>query len=605
MNDNSYEVIVVGGGHAGVEAAYAATRLGMRVALVTIGIDAIAQMSCNPAIGGLAKGQIVREIDALGGIMALAIDKAGIQFRMLNRSKGPAVWAPRAQADMQDYQDQIRLLLSKCENLEIVEDTVEQLLLSDGRVTGVVCESGREITAPTVVLTTGTFLRGIMHTGAKQWHGGRYNEPAAEKLSNSLEKAGLTLKRLKTGTPARVAAESIDYSKLQEQRGDEDAVPFSFMNDRIEQEQLSCWITYTNEHTHRIIRDNLERAPLYTGQINSTGPRYCPSIETKIIRFADKQRHQVFLEPEGRRTNWIYCNGVSTSLPKDVQEQMLRSIEGLEKVKVLRYGYAIEYDYVPPLQIRATLETKKIKGLFLAGQINGTSGYEEAAGQGLLAGVNAVRSIRNQEPVILRRDQAYIGVMIDDLVTRGVDEPYRMFTSRAEHRLLLRSDNADQRLTPLGCEWGLVDDKRRQRFERKQKQVEAIRDYLRKRTIDGKPLEQLLRQQCRDENWLLEFDKELAQKQFDKTAVQQVVNDVRYAGYVRKQQKLIERFRQGEKIKLPENFDYHGVSQLRCEAREKLNTVQPANLGQASRISGITPADITVLMIYLKKGVKV
>jgi len=603
MNDNSYEVIVVGGGHAGVEAAYAAARLGVRVALVTIGIDTIAQMSCNPAIGGLAKGQIVREIDALGGIMALAIDKAGIQFRMLNRSKGPAVWAPRAQADMQDYQNQIRLLLSKCENLVTIEDTVGRLLLSDGRVTGIVCESGREITAPTVVLTTGTFLRGVMHTGAKQWHGGRYDEPAAEKLSNSLEKAGLKLKRLKTGTPARVAAESIDYSKLQEQRGDENAVPFSFMNDRIEQEQLSCWITYTNEQTHRIIRDNLERAPLYTGQINSTGPRYCPSIETKIIRFADKQRHQVFLEPQGRRTNWVYCNGVSTSLPKDVQEQMLRSIEGLEKVKILRYGYAIEYDYVPPMQIRATLETKKIKGLFLAGQINGTSGYEEAAGQGLLAGVNAARSIRKQEPVILRRDQAYIGVMIDDLVTKGVDEPYRMFTSRAEHRLLLRSDNADQRLTPVGCEWGLIDDKRRQRFEQKQKQVEAIRDYLQKRTIDGKPLEQLLRQQCRDENWLLEFDKELAQKQFDKTALQQVVNDVRYAGYIQKQQRLIERFRQAEKIKLPENFDYHGVSQLRCEAREKLDTVQPANLGQASRISGITPADITVLMISLKKSV--
>ncbi|MCK4627810.1 MAG: tRNA uridine-5-carboxymethylaminomethyl(34) synthesis enzyme MnmG [Sedimentisphaerales bacterium] len=601
MNDNSYEVIVVGGGHAGVEAAYAAARLGIRVALVTIGIDTIAQMSCNPAIGGLAKGQIVREIDALGGIMALAIDKAGIQFRMLNRSKGPAVWAPRAQADMQDYQDQIRLLLSECENLAIIEDTVGRLLLSDGRVTGIVCESGREITAPAVVLTTGTFLRGIMHTGTKQWCGGRYGEPAAEKLSNSLEKAGLKLKRLKTGTPARVAAESIDYSNLQEQRGDEDAVPFSFMNDRIEQKQVSCWITYTNEHTHQIIRDNLDRAPLYTGQIKSTGPRYCPSIETKIIRFADKQRHQVFLEPEGRRTNWVYCNGVSTSLPKDVQEQMLRSIKGLEKVKVLRYAYAIEYDYVPPLQIRATLESKKIKGLFLAGQINGTSGYEEAAGQGLLAGVNAVRSLRDQEPVMLRRDQAYIGVMIDDLVTKGVDEPYRMFTSRAEHRLLLRSDNADQRLTPVGCEWGLVNDNRRQRFQNKQKQFEAIREYLQKRTLDGKPLEQLLRQQCRDENWLLGFDKELAQKQFDKTALQQVVNDIRYAGYIQKQQRLVERFRQAEKMKLPENFDYHRVSQLRCEAQEKLNSIQPANLGQASRISGITPADITVLMIHLKK----
>jgi len=596
-----YDVVVVGGGHAGVEAAHAAARLGAKTLLVTISRGSIAQMSCNPAIGGLAKGQLVREIDALGGLMALAIDQAGIQFRMLNRSKGPAVWAPRAQADKTAYQAAILRMLENCPNLDIVEDTVSRLLADGDGIRGVSCLSGREFHADQVVLTTGTFMRGVMHTGTRQWKGGRFGEPSAEDISASLEEIGLELGRLKTGTPARIAADSIDYDQLQKQPGDDEPVPFSFMNDRVEQQQIPCWITYTNEKTHEIIRRNLDRAPLYTGQIKSVGPRYCPSIETKVVRFAEKNRHQIFLEPEGRDSNWVYCNGISTSLPTDVQEEMIRSIRGLENARILRFGYAIEYDYVPPLQIMATLESKKVKGLFLAGQINGTSGYEEAAGQGLLAGINAARSASGAEPVTLGRDEAYIGVMIDDLVTKGVDEPYRMFTSRAEYRLLLRSDNADQRLTPKGRSWSLVGDSRWERFQDRQRQIEQIRAYLEDKVLEGKRLIQLLRQQNRDENWLLAHDAELAAKGFDKTALQLAVNDICYAGYVEKQRKLIERFQRAEAMKLPRDIDYYHIKQLRCEAQQKLTTVAPLSLGQAARISGISPADITVLMIHLAR----
>jgi len=599
MNADRYDVVVIGGGHAGAEAAHAAARRGAKTALLTMSRETIAQMSCNPAIGGLAKGQIVREVDALGGLMGLAIDETGIQFRMLNRRKGPAVWGPRAQADKGKYQSKIREYLLACPNLDIQEEVVSDLVIQEGSVCGVRCESGRTILARSVVITTGTFLRGLMHLGPEQWAGGRYGEPAANTLSASLERAGLTVGRLKTGTPPRLDARTIDYSVLERQDGDPVPAPFSFMNDRIECDQVPCWIAYTHEATHTIIRQNLDRAPLYTGQIQSTGPRYCPSIETKIIRFADKSRHQLFLEPETRDTCWVYCNGLSTSLPQDAQEAMIHSIPGLERTEVLRYGYAIEYDYVPPLQIRATLETKTVKGLFLAGQINGTSGYEEAAGQGLLAGVNAARSAEKLDPVTLRRDQAYIGVMIDDLVTKGVDEPYRMFTSRAEHRLLLRTDNADERLTELGRQWGLVPDDRWRRFQSKRSQMEALKLYCESTRIDGKPLSLLLRQQDRDEQWLLQADPKIRQMGCSSAALQQAVNEMRYAGYVEKQKKMIDRFQRSEYMKLPHPFDYQRIPHLRFEAREKLNQVQPLTLGQARRISGINPADLAVLMIYL------
>jgi tRNA uridine 5-carboxymethylaminomethyl modification enzyme len=601
MKPNEFDCIVVGGGHAGVEAAHAAARIGARTCLITLGADTIAKMSCNPAIGGLGKGQIAREVDALGGLMGLATDAAGIQFRLLNRSKGPAVRAPRAQADKYQYQDFMRVRLEQTSNLTIAEAMATEIVTDGAQVRGVRCSDGAAYVARAVILTTGTFLRGLMHVGAEQLPGGRLGEPPANELSESLERIGLELQRLKTGTPVRLDASTCALDKLEIHHGDADPAAFSFMTDRIDRAQIPCWITYTNEAIHQLIRENLDRAPLYTGQIQSTGPRYCPSIETKIERFSDKNRHQVFLEPEDEACTTIYCNGISTSLPRDVQEQMLRLMPGTETARIVHYAYAIEYDYCPPVQLRPSLETRKIAGLFLAGQINGTSGYEEAAGQGLIAGVNAARMLRGDEPLVLGRDQAYIGVMIDDLLTRGIDEPYRMFTSRAEHRLALRSDNADRRLTDIGHSVGVVDRDRYDRFQKKLGDIETLRQYLQATRSRGESLWDVLRKPNND---LAENLAEMAEIQsagYRREVLEAVAIDAKYEGYLAKQQRTVAMQRNLDSKSIPAGLDYAGVEHLRVEAREKLSAFQPATLGHASRISGITPADITVIQVHLKK----
>ena len=601
MSPLHFDIVVVGGGHAGCEAALAAARLGARTALLTIRADRIAEMSCNPAIGGLAKGQIVREIDALGGAMARVTDSTAIQYRLLNQSKGPAVRSPRAQCDRRAYARAMQEVIRHQTDLTVCEDVACEVLAAGGRVTGVRCESGREYAAGAVILTTGTFLRGVLHLGEKMWPGGRIEEPAAENLSASLERLGLRLGRLKTGTPPRVDGRTLDYSRLAEQPSDPHAVRFSFGWPDAPVDAVSCWITETTPEVHALILANLDRAPMYSGQITSTGPRYCPSLEAKVVRFRDRQRHQVFLEPEGRDTEVVYANGLSTSLPEDVQERIVHAIPGMERVRILRYGYAIEYDFVPPTQTQATLESKAAAGLYLAGQINGTSGYEEAAGQGLLAGINAARSLQGRPPIVLRRDQAYIGVLIDDLATKGTEEPYRMFTSLAEYRLLLRQDNADRRLTPIGREVGLVPDEAWRRFQEKDRQIRAAQEVLGRVRRGGRLLEDLLRRPEVTWQTLAAEVPDLAGLGLWAEAAEQVEIEAKYAGYLARQETQIERARRMEDRPIPADLDYAAVTHLRTEAREKLARIRPRSLGQAGRIPGVGPGDLAVLMIHLAR----
>ncbi len=597
-----FDVLVVGAGHAGLEAGLAAARMGLGTALLTINCDGVGQMSCNPAIGGVAKGQIVREVDALGGAMGVIADAAAIQFRLLNRGKGPAMHSPRAQCDKKAYQALAKLTVERQEGLSLRQETVEAIVVEGGRVAGVRCRGGVEYRARAVVVTTGTFLQALMHTGEVKTAGGRAGESAAVGLSESLRALGFELRRFKTGTPPRLNGRTIDFARLEPQPGDAEPVPFSFLTDRIEQAQVDCHITATNPAVHDLIRANLDRAPMYSGQIQGTGPRYCPSIEDKVVRFGDRESHQIFLEPEGRHTLEYYCNGISTSLPRDVQEAIIPMIPGLEHAEIMRYGYAVEYDYAPPTQLGPTLETRGVPGLFFAGQINGTTGYEEAAAQGLVAGVNAALLAKDAPPFVVDRSEGYIGVLIDDLVTRGVDEPYRMFTSRAEYRLLLRSDNADLRLTEVGRGLGLVDDARWSRFERRRGQIGRLNDYLRGERAEGATLEQVLRRPPTTWDDLLALRPALAGIADDPTAIEQVTIEAKYGGYIARQALQVERFRRLEEKAIPADLDYRAIPQLRAEAREKFSAVRPRSLGQAGRISGVNPADIATLLIHLKRS---
>ncbi len=595
----SYDIIVVGGGHAGCEAALASAKMGMQTALITMNLDTIAQMSCNPAIGGLAKGQLVREVDALGGEMGKVIDETGIQFRLLNVSKGYAVRSPRAQADKKLYHYRMRRILEKQDNLSLHQDIVDKIIISDGKVLALVGKSGTWYSANAVIITTGTFLNGLIHIGNSKTKGGRAGEPSSGKLSNSLRNLGFEINRLKTGTPPRLNGNKINYRILQEQDGDERPTAFSFSTKKIRRPQIRCYITYTNNLTHEIIRSNLDRSPSYTGQIKAVGPRYCPSIEDKIVRFPDKNQHQIFLEPEGLNTSEVYCNGISTSIPYDVQEAMVRSIKGLEEAEITRYGYAIEYDFVPPTQIKPSLETKIVKNLFLAGQINGTSGYEEAAAQGIMAGINAALKVQGREPFILDRSEAYIGVLIDDLVTKGTREPYRMFTSRAEYRLILRHDNADRRLMRYGYKFGLIKEDQWRELLEKEKIISRTIEYLENKKSGADPLAKLLRRPDMNYNDLLKIDSNLKEQNIPPLIQEQIEIEIKYKGYIDRQQKQIEKYKKMEELLLPSWFNYDDISGLRTEARQKLDKIRPISLGQALRVSGVSPADISILMVYL------
>lgn len=614
-----YDIIVVGAGHAGCEAAAAASNLGSKTLLITMNMQTIAQMSCNPAMGGIAKGQIVREIDAMGGYSGIVTDLSTIQFRMLNRSKGPAMWSPRAQNDRMLFHLKWREMLENTLNLDFYQDMVKGLLVKDGRCEGVMTGLGHEIRAKSVVLTNGTFLNGIVHIGEKNFGGGRMSEKAATGITEQLVSLGFESDRLKTGTPPRIDGRSLDYSKMEEQKGDDEVVGFSFLDTEKPKAQRSCWITYTNQTVHDVLKTGFDRSPMFAGRIDGTGPRYCPSIEDKINRFAERDRHQLFVEPEGWNTVEIYVNGFSTSLPEETQYEALRNIVGFENVKMFRPGYAIEYDYFPPTQLRYTLETKLIQNLFFAGQINGTTGYEEAACQGLMAGINAHQKSRNLEPVVLKRSEAYIGVLIDDLISKGTDEPYRMFTSRAEFRTLLRQDNADLRLTELSYRLGLASQERMDKVIAKRQGVEAIKSILKDfvvepgevntylSSINSTPISEKQKAQkilLRPDVELNEFAEALpklkaALSGFNDETIEQAAIQVKYDTYIEKERELVQRMSQLEELEIPETFDYKKIVSLGNEAREKLSKIKPRTLGQASRISGINPSDVQILMVFM------
>jgi len=623
MFNDVYDVIVVGAGHAGSEAAAAAANMGSKTLLITMNLQNIAQMSCNPAMGGIAKGQIVREIDALGGYSGIVSDTSAIQFKMLNKSKGPAMWSPRVQSDRMRFAEDWRLLLENTSNLDFYQEMVSGLIIKKNKIVGVKTSLGIEVKAKTVVLTNGTFLNGLIHIGEKNFGGGRAGERAATGITEELIALGFDSGRMKTGTPPRVDGRSLDYSKMIEQPGDENPEKFSYLDTtKPLQEQRSCHMTYTNNEVHDLLREGFDRSPMFNGRIKSVGPRYCPSIEDKINRFADKERHQLFVEPEGWNTVEVYVNGFSTSLPEDVQFKALRSVVGFENVKFFRPGYAIEYDYFPPTQLKHTLETKLVEGLFFAGQINGTTGYEEAASQGLIAGINASLKVQEKDEFTLRRDEAYIGVLIDDLITKGTEEPYRMFTSRAEYRTLLRQDNADFRLTPKGYDLGLASEKRLRRMEEKQSQSNAFVQFFKDTSVKPEEINPVLdnknsalvKQQDKmfkifarpnitmsDMRQVSSVDNYVTINNLDSEVLEQAEIQVKYAGYIEKEKNNADKLQRLENVKIPKNFDYSKLQSMSLEARGKLSEIQPVTVSQASRISGVSPADISVLLVYLRR----